>query len=41
MITGPEMSMLSMVKSSITFYLIQYQENAFHGELYLSVYYIL
>ena len=30
-----------MVKSFITFYLIQYQKNAFHDEQFLSVYSIL
>ena len=39
------MSMLKkfffMVKSFITFYLIQYHKNVFHDELFLSVYSIL
>ena len=30
-----------MVKSLITFYLIQYHKNTFHNELFLSVYSIL
>ena len=30
-----------MVKSFIMFYLLQYHKNAFHDELFLSVYFIL
>ena len=30
-----------MIKSFITFYLIQYHKNAFHGELFLSIYSML
>ena len=47
MIRGPKIELYSneqidkvfvMVKSFITFYLIQYYKNAFHDELFLSTY---
>ena len=50
MIRGPKIELYSsehvdevffMVKSFVTFYLIQYNKNAFHDKLFLSVYFIL